>query len=138
MLSGLEGLQNFFGQLAVHMSGGDWSYLDFIRALYLAAPQIGWGIGDLPRLAWMFAMLCMLATLLYLPTRMVAARDRMVLVTALASVAVIYVWYALFQSHTYVHSGFMVRLLAWPIGMGPVCLLLVYASRRRPKRKAFA
>ena len=57
-------------------------------------------------------------------------------VLALASIAVIFVWYAVFRNHTAIHAKWMVRLLAWPIGMGCACLVLALASGRGSSKAA--
>ena len=52
---------------------------------------------------------------------------------AVLSVAAILAWYALFRNHTTIHGGFMVRLLAWVIGLGPACVLLAALPPTTPR-----
>ena len=54
----------------------------------------------------------------------------------LASVAIIFLWFALFRQHTVLHASFMVRILVWPIaaGFAVVALTALRANRERPAR----
>ncbi len=54
----------------------------------------------------------------------------------LASVAIIFLWFALFRQHTVLHASFMVRILVWPIaaGFAVVALTALRANRVRPAR----
>ncbi len=129
-LVGSEGLAGYFGQLSARMSGADHSIGDVIFALRYGTAQIGWGYGAPIQLMVAIALLSALYALLLLPTRRVAARDRTVLVTGLASMAAIFIWYMLFRNHTAIHTWWMVRLLTWVIVMGPACLFMALVSGR--------
>ncbi|WP_426266748.1 hypothetical protein [Sphingomonas sp. LHG3443-2] len=53
-----------------------------------------------------------------------------------ASVALIFLWFALFRQHTALHASFMVRILVWPIaaGLALIALTALGANRVQPTR----
>ena len=78
--------------------------------------------------AWIFAGLSGLAALVFRRSlRIPALVD--VLVLAAISLGVL-AWYWCFTSHTFVHAGFMVRLLAIPLACGLVAALLATREER--------
>jgi hypothetical protein len=121
---GWEGVASFFGQLSYRLGGDNYALADVVGALRASTVMIGWGMSFFPKAAVILGLAAAAgAALLVLFGRMAAWR-RMAVLTALLSIATILAWYALFRNHTAIHAGFMVRLLAWPIGAGPACLLL--------------
>ncbi len=134
VLVGSKELAGYFGQLSHRMGGAGHSIWDVIYALRYGSYQIGWGYGGPIQFLVAVALVSALLALFLLPTRWVAAQERMALVTALASIAAIIAWYMLFRNHTAIHTWWMVRLLTWVIVMGPTCLLLALISGRRGQR----
>ena len=121
-LMGVPSAQQYLGQLSYRMSGASLSVADAFTALWNHAFFIGWGAGWLIKPVLLGACLATcgaaIAILRLSGWRLMAA------LTALASSGVIFGWYVVFHSHTAIHATFMVRILAWPIGMSVVCLLL--------------
>jgi hypothetical protein len=136
-LEGADGVRGFLGQLHYRMDGEDFSLRDVVRFLNWAIFQIGWGSRGLALAALAAGMAGALLAAGLLAFGQVRREDRTVVLTALASIAVIFAWYPLFRNHSAIHAAFMVRLLVWPIGMGLACVWIVWAGRSagRPKQE---
>ncbi len=131
VLIGWDGVFLFFSQLAYRVGGEGFSLIDVVRALAANAVLLGWGIEPAPYLALLLAVLGAAgAIFLLLFDRRMPPWRKMAVLTGLLSIAAILAWYAIFRNHTVIHAGFMVRMLAWPIGMGPACLLLAAFALR--------
>jgi hypothetical protein len=124
ILIGWDGIVLFFEQLVYRVGGVDFPLADVARKLLSSSPLLGWGFVRLPYVALLLSSFAATGAALLLLFKRMAAWRKMAVLTALLSIGVILAWYALFRNHTVLHAGFMVRLLAWPIGMGLACLLL--------------
>jgi hypothetical protein len=137
-VAGLAAVPTFFRPLIYRMTGHRisspnddvFTMLDVARSLAASAGNIGWGEKWVPIVALMAALTFALFAFKRVVSGAVRPRQRLAIFTALASIAVIFVWYAVFLNHTAVHAMWMVRLLAWPIGMGCACLVLGIVSSR--------
>jgi hypothetical protein len=127
-VQGWAKVQDFFGELTYRMSGNAFTLTDIVWALGGAAHEIGWGQTSVALLAVISGIAFALFALMRLVSGAIEPEKRQAVLTALASIAVIFVWFMVFRNHTVLHSGWMVRLLAWPIGMGCACLVLALAS----------
>ncbi len=114
----------FLGQLTYRMGGEDYLLSEVVARLQSSLHMIAWGVAPIGQLAVVAGIMSALAALLAALFGKMARWRRMAVITALLSIGVIFTWYALFRNHTAIHALFMVRMLAWPIGMGPVALLL--------------
>lgn len=108
----------------MRMAGGGASYLDAIKSLYRNLDKIGWGPASFALAAIVIALLGISLTLVKLCSARSGTPALPAILLLLASIGVIGLWYALFKSHTADHGGFMVRLLVWPMAVGPYCCFL--------------
>jgi hypothetical protein len=133
---GWGGVTSFFGRLIYRINGDSFTLKDEVWALGAAAHEIGWGVTWVAVLVVAAGLAGALFALVRAVSGPVEPEKRQAIVAALASIAVIFVWYIVFRNHTALHAGWMVRLLAWPIGMGCACLALALASGRKPAATA--
>lgn len=126
--SGMEGVRSFFMQLRFRMNGGDHSLTDIASSLNASIPNIAWDSHMFGTTALVAGFVCAIAALGMTMFGAVPASDRGAALMGSASIAVIFCWYAIFRNHSAEHAGFMVRLLAWPIALGPACLILAGAA----------
>ena len=127
-VEGTEVIHVLSNKLVFYTAGGDPSYFELAGRLFRALDFIGWG-SRVPVLLALCIGGCgaVLATVA-LTTGLLRPALRSAIFASLVSIAIIPIWYAVFLNHSWIHAQFMVRLLAWPIGMGLVCLLLVRAA----------
>ncbi|MHB8270354.1 hypothetical protein [Bradyrhizobium sp.] len=130
----------FIGGIAARTASSDvgtpLTHLDVIKQLYSFLGQLTGSHGSALALVlasamgWVIALVAVQTD----PNQRVPGVDLAVLAVGAGG---IFLWYALFVNHTYVHAFMMVRLLALPISYGFVAALITVQSARsalRPNR----
>jgi len=128
-IGGWATITDFGDQLLFRINGGEHSYRQVFSNLYWASSQIGFGHYWPPVVAIACGIAGALFAFALLLNGSVQRRDRLALTAMLASAMVPFGWYIIFKNHASIH-GFMVRLLAWPIGLCLTSLIVAVASVR--------
>lgn len=115
-------------------SGAPLGLVDLLNALRWNLDQIGYGSHALG-----YGMVLLGVTAYFGCTVIVGGRWRRgasrgsAVLLLVISAAVVPIWYAVFLNHSIEHAWFMVRLLAWPIGLGVAALCMTVALRLAPR-----
>jgi len=127
-VSGWHDITGFYYQLRYRMDGGEHSLAQAASALWSSSSHIAGGLSMVGGAAIAFSLLCTLIVPVAAFMPSISSKDRRAILTAWLSMCTIFCWYVVFRAHSAVHAPFMVRLLAWPISMGPACLMMLAAS----------
>lgn len=129
---GLSIWNDFFGSLLNRMHGDierdsqivEYSLFTMARSLTWYLEYIGIGHSIYERMVLVIFIIAVFLGYCILIRKAEDQRQRIAFTAMIASMAVIFGWYILFQQHTVIHVFYMVRMLVWPLAMGMVLIML--------------